>query len=185
MSERLIALPAALAVSMDAARRAARIDVNEDGTTVLDDDIARAVRAYTRDAEHETGRAFVSQTWRVTLDRFPASIKSPKAPLASVAQVKFYDVDGIERTLDPRDYLVDPESEPGYVVPAPGRAWPATAARINAVEVDFLCGYGLDETAVPDEAKEYILARVQQKFAPVSTIKNDDFGGLLDGLRIY
>lgn len=185
MSERLIEPPAALAVSMDAARRAARVDVGPDGTSPLDDDIARAVKAYTRDAEHATGRAFIYQTWRVTLDAFPDAFKSPKGPLDSVKRIGFCGVDGSPATLDPKDYLVDVESTPGYVVPAPGCAWPATAGRIGAVEADVVCGYGPDDTFVPDEAKEYILARVQMKFSPVGTVTDADFDGLLDGLRIY
>jgi len=36
MSTRLIVPPAALAVSMEAARLAARVDVNPDGTSALD-----------------------------------------------------------------------------------------------------------------------------------------------------
>jgi len=185
MSERLITPAAALAVSLEAARRAARVDVDADGTSELDDDIARSVRAFTREAEHDTGRAFVFQTWRLTLDRFSAALKSPRAPLASVAHVKFYDVDGVQQTLDPRDYLIDAESEPGYLVPAPGRAWPATANRISAVEIEFVCGYGPDDALVPDEAKEYILARVNQKFAPVATAKVANFESLLDGIKVY
>jgi hypothetical protein len=81
--------------------------------------------------------------------------------------------------------MLDAESEPGYIVPAPGRAWPATAARINAVEVQFTCGYGADDADVPDEAKGYILACVQQQFAPVANIKPENFERLLDGLKVY
>lgn len=185
MTSRLIAPPAALAVSMDSARRAARVDVDADGTSALDADIALAVRTYTRDAEHITGRAFVTQTWRVTRDAFPDAIRLPKPPLASVVHVKFYDAAGVQQVLDPQDYMVDTESVPGYVVTAPGRAWPATAARINAVEVQYTCGYGPDDTAVPDEAKGYILACVQQQFAPQVNAKPENFERLLDGLTVY
>lgn len=185
MSERLIVPPAALAVSMDSARRSARVDVDEDGTSALDDDIAREVRAYTAEAEHMTGRAFVNQTWRVTLDGFPEAVKLPKSPLASVEHVKYYDADGVQQTLDPQDYQVDAESEPGYIVPAPGRAWPATDTRINAVEVQCVCGYGLTDASVPDAVKSYVLARVQQYFSPVSTANAANFERLLDQLRVY
>jgi uncharacterized phiE125 gp8 family phage protein len=185
MTSRLIVPPAALAVSMDAARRAARVDVGADGTSALDADIAQAVRTYTREAEHLTGRAFVTQTWRVTLDAFPDAIRLPKPPLASVVHIKFYDAAGVQQQLDPQDYLLDAESAPGYVVPAPNRSWPSTAARINAVEVQYMCGYGPDDAAVPDEAKGYILAWVQQKFAPSPNARPENFESLLDGLKVY
>jgi uncharacterized phiE125 gp8 family phage protein len=185
MSTRLIVPPAALAVSMEAARRSARVDVDESGVSALDDDIAREVRAYTRDAEHKTARAFIEQTWEVALDAFPGAIQMPKSPVIGVEHVKFYDTSGVLQTLDPQDYLVDDKSEPGYIVPAPGKAWPATAVRINAVEVQFTCGYGSTDADVPDEAKSYILARVNQYFAPVANAKEADFERLLDGLMVY
>lgn len=185
MSERLITPPAALAVAMADAQFAVRADVDENGVSPLDISITQAVRTYTREAEHITGRAFINQTWRVTLDRFPDAIKLPRAPLGQVVHVKFYDLAGIQQVLDPQDYQVDGESEPGYVVPAPGRSWPATMARINAVEVECVCGYGPDDTMVPDEVKGYILACVQQQFAPVGTAKKADFQRLLDGCMVY
>lgn len=185
MSSRLIVPPVELAVSMEAARRAARVDVDESGVSSLDDDIEREVRTYTRDAEHKTSRAFIAQTWEVTLDRFPATIQLPKARVLGVVHVKFYDAGGVLQTLDPQDYLVDDKSEPGYVVPAPGRAWPATADRINAVEVQYTCGYGPTETSVPAELKSYILARVAQCFAPVAGAKESNFERLLDGETVY
>jgi uncharacterized phiE125 gp8 family phage protein len=185
MSTRLVVPPAALAVSMEAARRSARVDVDPDGTSPLDDDIAREVRTYTRDVEHKTNRALVTQTWEVTLDSFPDAIQLSKSPVASVVHVKYFDTDGVLQALDPQDYLVDDKSEPGYIVPAPGRAWPATANRINAVEVQYTCGYGPTEASVPDEAKSYILARVQQYFAPVVNAKEVNFERLLDGLIVY
>jgi uncharacterized phiE125 gp8 family phage protein len=185
MTTKRIVPPAALAVSLDAARAAARVDVGPDHTSPLDGEISQAVRTYTGEAEHITGRAFITQTWRVTLDGFPAAIQLPGAPLASVESIKFYDTDGVQRTLDPQDYLVDTASEPGYVVPAPGKGWPATYGRINAVEVQYVCGFGSDDTAVPDEIKGYILACVQQQFAPVPNAKQSNFEGLLDRWKVY
>jgi uncharacterized phiE125 gp8 family phage protein len=185
MTTKRITPPVALAVSLDAARAAARADVEADGTSALDAQITQAVRTHTGEAEHITGRAFITQTWRVTLDAFPSAIRLPGAPLASVDHVKFYDVDGIQQTLDPQDYQVDTESEPGYVVPAPGRAWPAIAAYINAVEVQYVCGFGSTDAAVPDEIKGYILACVQQQFSPVPNAKQSNFEGLLDRWKVY
>jgi len=185
MTARLIIPPAALAVSMEAARLAARVDLEEDGTSALDSQIEQAVRTITEKAEHETGRAFISQTWRMTLDHFPGAIRLPNAPLASIEHVKFYDAAGARQTLAPQDYEADAENEPGYAVPAPGRAWPTTGGRINAVEVQYICGYGPDHTSVPDAIKGYILAHVQQQFSPVPNAKPENFERLLDRYRVY
>jgi uncharacterized phiE125 gp8 family phage protein len=161
MIDRLIVPPAALAVSITTARASARTS-----GAALDAELEQKVRDFTDDAEHRTGRALITQTWEVTLDGFPDAIRLPHAPLASVVYVKFYDVDGVLQTLDPQDYMVDAKSEPGYIVPAPGRAWPQTAARINAVEVRYVCGYGPDETSVPPAIKGFILGMVENDYFP-------------------
>lgn len=178
MTERLITPPVALAVSLDAARRVARAN-----GTALDDELSDKIRGITEDAEHATGRAFITQVWSVTLDKFPDAIRLPNAPLVSVDHVKFYDVDGVQQTLDPRDYLADIASEPGYVVPAPGRAWPATATRINAVEVQYVCGYGDSDADVPASIKQYILGMLENSYYPSASAQY--LPRLLDRAKVY
>jgi len=173
MSWKLITPPTGLAVSMAEARTAARVDVDEDGTSPLDGEIERAIRTYTTEAEGETNRAVMEQTWRLTLDRFNGAIELRRPPLLQVVHVKFYDAAGAQQTLSPEDFQVDGESEPGYIVPATGKAWPATAARINAVEVQIRCGYGPDHTSVPDAISGFILARLSEHFQSGGQPKNE------------
>jgi uncharacterized phiE125 gp8 family phage protein len=180
MTTRLITPPAALAVSLEAARASAKLD-----GTDSDAELQQAIRTYSDEAEHETGRALITQTWRVTLDEFPRAIRLPNAPLASVVHVKFYDATGQQQTLAPQDYQVDIVSEPGYIVPAPGKSWPATAARINAVEVQYIAGYGADHTSVPDAIKGYILAKVTAQFDQTGNASTEFLPRLLDRHRIY
>ena len=180
MSLRLITPPAALAVSLEAARLSARLDGPE-----ADVELRQVIGQHTRDAEHETGRALVQQTFRLTLDKFPPAFRLEHPPIIAVEHIKFYDANGVRQTLHPDDYLVDAESEPGEIVPAPGRAWPATQGRINAVEVQYSCGYGVDDSTVPDEIKGYILGKVAEHFAPAGTPKSEFLGGLLDRARVY
>lgn len=180
MSLRLITPPVALAVSLEAARLSARLDGPE-----ADVELRQVIGQHTRDAEHETGRALVAQTFRLTLDKFPPAFRLEHPPILAVEHIKFYDANGVRQILHPDDYLVDNESEPGEIVPAPGRAWPATQDRINAVEVQYSCGYGVDDSAVPDEIKGYILGKVAEHFAPAGTPKSEFLGGLLDRARVY
>jgi len=180
MSLRLITPPVALAVSLEAARLSARLDGPE-----ADVELRQVIGQHTRDAEHETGRALVQQTYRLTLDAFPPAFRLEHPPILAVEHIKFYDANGVRQILHPDDYLVDNESEPGYIVPAPGRGWPATQARISAVEVQYSCGYGVDDSTVPDEIKGYILGKVAEHFAPAGTPKSEFLGGLLDRARVY
>jgi uncharacterized phiE125 gp8 family phage protein len=168
------------AVSFDAARRAARVDGDE-----LDDDILTAAVAYTEAAEHLTGRAFIQGTWKAGFRAFAAEMILPKPPLVSVTRVTFYDPSGVQRTLDPQDYFVDVDAEPAVLTPAPGRMWPAALDRANAIEVQYAAGYGPTEASVPKAVKQYVSARLQQQFSPVSTAKEANFDRLLDSLTVY
>lgn len=168
------------AISLDAARRAARVDGDE-----LDDDILTAAVAYTEVAEQLTGRAFVQGPWKAGFRAFSSEMILPKPPLVSVTRLTFYDPSGVQRTLDPQDYFVDGDAEPAVLTPAPGRTWPAALDRANAIEVQYTAGYGPTEASVPKAVKQYVSARVQQQFSPVSTAKEANFDRLLDGLTVY
>ncbi len=168
------------AVSMDAARRAARADGDE-----LDEEIQTAAEGYTEAAEHATGRAFVQQSWRAGFRAFAAEMILPKPPLMSITRLTYYDESGVQRTLDPQDYFVDADAEPAVLSPAPGRAWPTTLDRANAVEVQYVCGYGPSEASVPKPVKQYVLARIQQQFSPVSAAKEANFDRLLDPYLVF
>ena len=179
MSWRLITPPTALAVSMDEARVAARVDVDEDGTSPLDAEIRRAIRTYTAEAEGETNRAIMQQTWRLTLDAFPAKFELRRPPLLQVDHIKFIDAAGVQQTLHPLDYQVDGEREPGEIVLAPGHVWPTPARRINAVEVQITCGYGPDPALVPAAISGFILARLSEHFQTGGQPKNEHVKRLL------
>lgn len=168
------------AISLEAARLAARVDGDE-----LDEDILTAAVAYTEVAEQLTNRAFVQGSWKAGYRAFGAEMILPKPPLVSVTRVSFYDPGGVLRVLDPQDYFVDVDAEPAVLTPAPGRMWPQTIDRKNAVEVQYVCGYGPTEASVPQTVKQYVKARIQQQFSPVANAKEANFDRLLDGLAVY
>lgn len=107
------------------------------------------------------GRALITQTWDLYLDSFPAGeIKIPLAPLQSVTHVKYDDAAGVEQTVAAADYTVDAISEPGWVVPNDGVAWPTTLVAVNAVRVRFVAGYGVASASVPAAIRAAILLTV-------------------------
>ena len=158
MTTRQIAPPASLAVSIEDARETLRLDDD-----ALDATLMIHIQGITREAEHATGRAFINRPMRLTLDSFTDALRLDLSPIFSVESVKFIDTAGVLQTLDPADYYADKISEPGYIVPGRGKAWPATADQLNAVTVDYTAGYGLDPESVPSEARSYILAKLQSQ----------------------
>lgn len=181
MSARLVVPPIGLPVSLAAAISNAKADGAD-----MSAEIELAVRGIAGRVEGEIGRALIEQTWWEGRDVFPSGgVKLAMSPLVDVVSVQFYDLNGELQTLDPQDYFVDNMSEPGTVMPAPGRAWPVTAVRKHAVQVVYRCGYGLDHTSVPPAIQSYILGRIAEKYAAEDREPSKFLARMLDGYRIY
>lgn len=92
--------------------------------------------------------------------RFRAGkIELPLARLQSVDYVKYLDKNGVQQTLDPAQYIVDGDSEPGIIAPAYGAYWPDSQSVPNAVRIGFTAGYG-DAAKVPAGIKAWMLMRI-------------------------
>jgi uncharacterized phiE125 gp8 family phage protein len=161
---KLITGPTVEPVTLDPAFRARlRLDGTDDDTDV------EAMIAECREAcEAETHRAFLTQTWSLFLDSLPygvGEIRIPRAPLQSVAWIKYYDLAGTLQTLDPSLYHVATASEPGRIWPVWNTVWPFTQyGRPEAVEIRFTAGYGSVASAVPRAAVAAIKLLVADRY---------------------
>ncbi len=107
-------------------------------------------------------RAYITQTHKLTLDRFPCgrAIYLPRPPLQSVTSIVYTDSEGAQYTVDADRYIVDTVSEPGRIVLSYGASWPLVTLRPAAgVEITYVAGYG-DAASVPQRAKQAILLLV-------------------------
>ncbi len=152
----LITAPTAEPLSRTEAKLHCRIDGTDDDTLV--DALIKTARLM---AEQATGRALVTQSWRYTLDCFPAAaINLPRPPLASVQSVKYMDVDGVLQTLvADTDYSVYLSSLLGLVAPAYGVTWPSPRDVPEAVRIEYTAGYGA-AAAVPEDIKQWMLLHI-------------------------
>lgn len=141
-------------VTLAEARLHCRLDGHdEDG--YLSDLIVKATRQFQR----LFSRQFVTATWILYLDSFPAEILLKKLPVATIASIYYVDNDGTSRLLAAAGYQVQKESpdNPARIKPAYGLTWPSTRGDIyNAVTVTFTAGYGA-ASAVPKTVKHAIL----------------------------
>ncbi len=116
--------------------------------------------------EHAIERRLVTQTLLWKFDAFPTgrtTIDVPVPPLQAVNSIKYYDEDNVLQTYSSSNYEVDTEGHPGRVQPTEDEEWPDTEPRIEAVEVNFDCGYGA-ASAVPEVLKTAIGLLVVQYF---------------------
>ena len=170
----------------------AKLHLRVDGTD--EDSLITALIVAAREAaEHETGRAFVTQTLELVLDEFPEAFVLRRPPVASVTSVKYLDpATGAELTLDPADTLLDNISEPAYLVPAYGKSWPTARATANAVRVRYVAGYGA-AAAVPVAIKQWMKLAIGTMYENRSSVVAGQFAplpdrfwsALLDPYRIY
>lgn len=183
-----IAAPASEPLTLAEAKLHCRVDGTDEDAL-----ITALIIAAREQAEHETGRALVTQTWELVLDAFPEAFVLRKSPVQSVTSLKYLDsATGAEQTLDPADYLLDKDSEPSYVVPAYGKAWPYSREVPNAVRVRYICGYGL-AVAVPQAIKQWMLLAIGTMYenratagaGQVYNIPDRFWSGLLDPYRLY
>jgi len=147
----LIAPPEEEPVSLAAAKLHLRVDVaDEDGY------IRGLVAAARLDAEHQTGRAIVAQTWRLTLDSFPrGDIELPRPPLQSVKAITYLDADGVRQTVNPAEYRAITDELFGRVVLAYRAAWPACRGESGSVQVTFVAGWA-EAADVPEAIRHWI-----------------------------
>lgn len=123
--------------------------------------------------EEIEGIAFVNETWRLSLDNWPGYIEPwwdgvremavteltsgrprvlyfPRYPLSSVSSVKTYDEASNETTVTINQVFdVDTESRPGRLGLKFGQTWPTATRPINAIQIDYVAGFGAAATDVP------------------------------------
>ena len=141
-----------------------RLHLREDAANFPD------AAVYVRDARQEieniTGLAFLPQTWRLALDRWPTggeawwdgvrdgsisdlyggdarrSIELPKWPLASITSVTVYDEASNATVVNVASLFdVDAYRRPGRMTLKRGQTWPVALRASNAIEIVYVAGY--------------------------------------------
>lgn len=133
-----------------------------------------AARQY---AEEMTGLAFITQTWTLALDGWPAvspwwdgvveapmsimsensrkSIDLPRYPLQTVTSIT---TDGAAVDIG-ATFIIDSQRRPGRLVIKSGTAWPSVVQNANGISIVYVAGFGL-AVAVPAAIKLGLLQMV-------------------------
>jgi len=142
-----VAPPAAEPVTLAEMKAHARIDTDADDAL-----IGSLVTAARQWAEQYTGRAFITQTWRMWRDNSPDGyfFTLPKPPLVSVTEFRIMDDGGEGEVWPEQNYFVDKYHEPGRLALRSGSAWPAERRFVNNYAIEFTAGYGNAAEDVPE-----------------------------------
>lgn len=150
----ILTAPSVEPVTADEVKEQLRLDGTDQDTM-----IGLLIVAAREGVEKYLGRALITQTWQIFFDCFPNLIELPKSPFQSVTHIKYYDGDGDQQTLSTDTYQTDLISIPGRITVAFGESWPTTrSGKMNAVEVQYIAGYGDAASNVPQPIKQLITA---------------------------
>jgi len=153
-----------------------------------DDDalIALYITAAREKAEAYTKRAFITQTWEMTLDRFPYSdsISLSKAPIRSVTSIKTNDYANTQTIFDSSTYIVGLDDTARISLNV-GEIWPVNLRDRQAVLVTYVAGYG-NASTVPSSIKIALLMHVSAMYYSRSLCEMPlEVKCLLDPFKIF
>ena len=126
--------------------------------------IQRLIKAATRAAERDTRRSLMTQTWQLSLNRFPAwglPIELDYPPVQAVESLEYLDDSGVTQTLDTSNYSLTvtgrDRNEKGRIELAYGASWPSSRLGQGSVTVTYRCGYVDGSSPAEAEVPEDIL----------------------------
>lgn len=143
----LITAPTIEPVSVDEVKDYARID-GSDEDTVIESFITAARQA----SELYTRRAFIEQTWRMSLDWWEERlIELPRPPLQSITKVETVDEDDTATEYAATNYYAITDSIPGQIALRIDATPPTNYDRdIGGYRITYVAGYGSLAADVPE-----------------------------------
>ncbi len=139
-------------------------------------------------------RCLYTQTWRQTIDYgFPPVVELTLPPITAITAIRYTDEDGIEHTLDSSAYRATGLGAwLTEITPAYGQAWPVVRHEREAIEIDFVTGYGTDPDAVPPAIIQAIRLTVAHWYFHRSAVESSGLAevpmsarALLAPFRVY
>jgi Phage gp6-like head-tail connector protein len=175
-SLRLITGPSIEPVTLTQAKAFLRVDGTDE-----DDLISLLMTSARRMAEEYTQRAFITQTWELTMDGFscadpdaffPGTVMLPATfalgggqsvnlghgPIQTVNSITTYDTDNSATVIDSAVYRLDAPGE--RLVLNDNQQWPTNLRSQDVVVVNYDCGYGDDGGDVPEPIVQAIIQQV-------------------------
>ncbi len=179
MTPILISGPAIEPVSLAEAREWLRVE-----STAEDDLIAALVTSARLIVESATRRMLMTQTWRLSWDRWPGVVAThdgflprpeileiPFAPFQRVSAINVFDASGVAQTIPPAAYTVDSSPERARIIfsgdpPQPGRP-------VGGIAVDVVLGYGDQPANIPEPLRLAIRMLAARWFENRGDVESD------------
>jgi uncharacterized phiE125 gp8 family phage protein len=141
-----VTAPATEPISLEEAKEYLRVD-----HSVEDSLITAFIKAARSKVENDTWRKLITQTWKLSMDTNEVKkfVGVTGSPIQSISHVKYFDINVIQQTLSTGSYQANLLNEPAIIEFNP---IPTMATMMNAMEIQFVCGYGV-AASVPEDLK--------------------------------
>ena len=162
----LVTPPTIEPISTDEAVNYMRLDAPSSADSAFTAGLIKAARKYCENFQH---RAYITQSWEMSLDEFPCAhddrlndwntsdvIEIPMGNLQTVDSIKYADSANVIHALTAgTDYIVSARGILGRISPPYNGIWPTSQlAPLDPIVIGFTCGYGNKSTDVPETAKQ-------------------------------
>jgi uncharacterized phiE125 gp8 family phage protein len=151
--------PASEPLTLAEAKRFLRIDHADDDALVQS-----LIKAARQRVEARTGRALISQGWRIVMDSWPfgGRVALPVLPVQAVTAVRLLDAWGAPQIVSPPVYNLVSGTEPpvldGSAAPNPGKPR-------DGIEIDVTAGYGPAAGDVPEPLRQAMRLMIAHAYA--------------------
>lgn len=172
--------PALEPVTLDEVKAHLRVDVADEDAYIAS--LIAAARAL---SESLTGRALITQTLQMSLDRWPScgrAVDLPRAPVQSIVSVEVVDASGSTVAVDAQDYEVDVLGIPARMMPARGSLWPVPGPRMGGIKITFVAGFGDIPGDIPSGLRQMLLLLCAHWFERREAVAGDGLAGLPLGI---
>ena len=155
--------PIKLTETLDKTKSFIRADDFDDDNDLITD----LIRGCSNWAESYAWHSFITQTWTMTMDSIPrrSFIEVRMPPLISVTKISSFDRSNVETTFPDTEYFVDLRGRgESRIILNEGSVWPTDIRAYAGFKIEFISGYGADETDVPDELRTAVKNLVGVKY---------------------
>jgi len=130
----------------------------DDVTDTSEDNYLSALITAAREyCETFQNRAYITQTWQMSFDHWPSGvIELPRGNLKTLQSVSYKNSVGIVTTLtETQQYVVSTRGVLGRLSPPYAQPWPPFVPfPLDAIVIEFTCGYGDTAETVPQKVKQ-------------------------------
>lgn len=148
----------------------AHLNINHDADNEL---LSNLIKVAVESCQNLTNLSFISQTWTGYNKYLTTILEIPRAPTISISTVKYYDSDNELQTISSDNYFLSFDGAFSNIVFVTDYTLPTLYNRPDAVQIEFVAGFGVAADDVPMPIKQAILLTIGHFYAHRESVSID------------